>query len=315
MIFLTAVILFYSCADDTSGHVEDGPVIVKTGTIDCDIVETSPVVFKNKVYRFEYIRPKYWNNDSGDSYFRFIDRETGQTTPPFGKGFHLGSAFVDNDSVYVTAANSWDGEQIHIFRSGDLKNWDSRLAFELPGYGIFNTSLTHSPKDEYILMFEIGKPEAEAGVRFTARFATSPDLLNWKVLPSDRNYAKDRYTAPHCLRYLDGYYYNFYLEAHDGYEQRLVRSSDLIHWESSPLNPVLQASDEDKRIFNTNLPDELRDKIVEAQNLNNSDIDFCEYNGQLIINYSWGNQQGTEFLAEAIYEGTQAQFLKAWFPD
>ena len=34
----------------------------------------------------------------------------------------------------------------------------------------------------------------------------------------------------------------------------------------------------------------------------------------LTINYSWGNQQGVEHLAEAVYEGTQEQFLRGWFP-
>ena len=34
------------------------PLIVKTGTIDCDLVETTPVVFKNNVYRYEYVRQK-----------------------------------------------------------------------------------------------------------------------------------------------------------------------------------------------------------------------------------------------------------------
>ena len=136
-----------------------------------------------------------------------------------------------------------------------------------------------------------------------------------EVLPSQYNYAKDRYTAPHCLRYLDGYYYDFYLEVHNGYETRVVRSKDLEHWEASPLNPVLKASKEDKKIANKKLPDKLQKRIKVAEDINNSDIDFCEFNGKLIINYSWGNQQGEEFLAEAKYNGTLEQFLKGWFPN
>jgi hypothetical protein len=167
--------------------------------------------------------------------------------------------------------------------------------------------------NKYVLMFEIGKPEEKAGERFTANFATSTDLKEWKILPSEYNYAKDRYTAPHCLRYLDGYYYNFYLEAHNGYEMRVVRSKDLMNWKSSPLNPVLKASEEDKQITNQGFLEELRSKVIKAENINNSDIDFCEFNGQLIINYSWGNQHGEEFLAEAVYEGTLKQFLQGWF--
>jgi len=290
------------------------PLIVKRGTIDCDLVESTPVVFHNKVYRFEYVRQGYWDNHTDDSYFRFVDRETGATTPPFAHGYHMGSAFVDNETAIVTAVDIWDGEQVHIFTSADLENWDHWLAFELPGYGIFNTSLTKAG-DTYVLMFEIGKPSEAAGQRFTARFASSKDLRQWVQLPADHNYAKDRYTAPHCLRYLDGYYYNFYLEAHNGYETRVVRSKDLVQWDQSPLNPVLKASDADKKIANEQLPDHLKRAIAGAKDINNSDIDFCEYKGRLIINYSWGNQQGEEFLAEATYEGTLEQFLLGWFPE
>ena len=309
-----SLITFSACASKQlpPTDIDGRPLITKLGTIDVDLVETTPIVFKEKVYRFEYVREGYWNNKTGDSYFRFVDHETGQATKAFAKGFHLGSAFVDNGIVYVTAVDIWDGENIFIFASQDLEHWKSWQAFELPGYGIFNTSLTKAD-NKYVLMFEIGKPKEKAGKRFTANFATSTDLKEWEILPSKYNYAKDRYTAPHCLRYLDGYYYNFYLEAHNGYEMRVVRSKDLMDWEPSPLNPVLRASEEDKQIANPDLNEELRNKITNAKNINNSDIDFCEFNGRLIINYSWGNQHGKEFLAEAIYEGTLKQFLKGWF--
>jgi hypothetical protein len=314
---LTAICLLAICAcvnKQPPTDAEGRPFIIKNGTIDCDLVETTPVVFKNKVYRFEYVRPGYWNNDTGDSYFRFVDRNTGEPTSPFAKGFHMGSAFVEDNVAYVTAVDIWDGEQVHIFSSKDLENWETWLAFELPGYGIFNTSLTRA-EDHYILMFEIGKPSEAAGERFTARFATSNDLIDWDLLPDDHNYSKDRYTAPHCLRFLDGYYYNFYLEAHNGYEMRVVRSKDLVQWTPSPLNPVLAASSQDQRIANRELPDSLKNQVFEAKNINNSDIDFCEYKGKLIINYSWGNQRGEEFLAEARYDGTLRQFLLGWFPE
>lgn len=304
----------WSCSStQTSTDSEGRPLIIKSGTIDVDLVETTPIVFNDRVHRFEYVRKGYWNNDTGDAYFRFVDHETGKPSKPFAKGFHLGSALVHNGKILVTAVDIWDGEQVHIFSSNDLETWDSWMAFELPGYGIFNTSLTWA-KDKYVLMFEIGKPEEKSGERFTANFATSTDLKNWEVLSADHNYAKDRYTAPHCLRYLDRYYYNFYLEAHNGYEMRVVRSKDLINWDPSPLNPVLRFSDDDKKIANKNLSEELQQRISKAENRNNSDIDFCEFNGKLIMNYSWGNQRGEEFLAEAIYAGTLKDFLLGWFP-
>ena len=48
------------------------------------------------------------------------------------------------------------------------------------------------------------------------------------------------------------------------------------------------------------LTPEQRERIRGATNLNNSDIDFCEYQGRLVITYSWGNQQGIEHLKAVI---------------
>jgi len=315
ILSIILVITNFACSTSRPPVDADGrPLIVKTGTVDCDLVETTPVVFKNKVYRFEYVRANYWNNHTGDSYFRFVDRETGETTKPFAKGFHMGSAYVYNDTVYATGVDSMSGHRICIFSSSDMENWHKRQVFDLPGYTLFNTSLTKAG-DKFVLMYEVGKPVEIAGVCFTALFATSDDLITWNLLSPDHNYAKDRYTAPHCLRYLDGYYYDFYLEVHDGFEARVVRSKDLINWEPSPLNPVLKASADDRIISNKKLPENLVQRIATAEDCNNSDIDFCEYKGKLIFTYSWGNQRGTEFSAGASYNGTMEQFLRGWFPD
>ena len=123
LYFLLVLLIITDCSTNRPPIDVDGrPLIIKSGTIDVDLVETTPIVFKNKVYRFEYVRQGYWDNQTGDSYFRFVDRETGKPTIPFAKGFHLGSAFVHNETVYVTAVDIWDGEQVHIFASQDLEN-------------------------------------------------------------------------------------------------------------------------------------------------------------------------------------------------
>ncbi|MBU0606243.1 MAG: hypothetical protein KKI08_00100 [Armatimonadetes bacterium] len=291
------------------------PFIRKLGTIDCDLVETTPVVFRGRLYRFEYVRPRYAGNTTGNSYFRFVDHETGAYSAGFAAGYHLGNVFVEDDVLVVTGTNIWDGERVDLFVSEDMESWETRPALNLPGWGIFNTSLCRA-EDDYVLMFEVGKPPEVAGVPFTARFATSRDLRTWSLTPPECTYSKDRYTAPHALRYWDGFYYNFYLEALPGpeYDQRVVRSRDLITWEASPLNPVLAASEDDKIIASDRLTAAERERIAGALDINNSDLDFCEFEGRTIINYSWGNQQGREFLAEAVYDGPEAEFLRAYFP-
>jgi hypothetical protein len=90
LIFMICLCLFYlnqSC--ENVKQKVTSPVITKLGTIDCDLVETTPVVFKGRLYRFEYVRKNYKMNQTGDSYFRFIDHETGEATPSFAKGYHL----------------------------------------------------------------------------------------------------------------------------------------------------------------------------------------------------------------------------------
>jgi len=302
----------------TSAETPPGakPVIRKLGTIDCDMVETTPIVWRGRLYRFEYVRSNYKPNTTGDSYFRFIDVATGEPTPAFAAGWHLGSAYAEGEGVYVYGVNTWGGTEIRVWWSENLKTWSSQTALSLPGWQIYNTSVCKGA-GRYVMALEIGAPPEETGQGFTMRFAESSDLLNWKLTPPECVFSKDRYTACPALRFLDGFYYMIYLEAKPGptYEPYIVRSADLVHWESSPFNPIMQFSPQDKIIANPRLTAEERERIAGAVNINNSDVDLCEFKGKVVINYSWGNQQGVEHLAEAVYDGTLASFLRGWFPE
>jgi hypothetical protein len=70
----------------------------------------------------------------------------------------------------------------------------------------------------------------------------------WTLTPPECNFTKERYSAAPCPLER-GWFYLFYLEAHDGYETRVVRSR-ICAVDASPLNPVLRASAEDQRIAN-----------------------------------------------------------------
>jgi hypothetical protein len=291
------------------------PTIKKLGALDLLMVETTPVVFKERLYRFEYVRDNYPANRTGASYFRFIAVDACKATPAFAKGQHLGCAFVDGDTVYAFGVDKWGGSKVSVFWSKDMEKWEERLALHLPGWELFNTSVCKAG-GRYVMAVEVGAPKEVVGVPFTIFFAESKDLLAWKLLPQECVYSKDKYTACPAFRYLDGYFYMLYLEARPGptYETHIVRSRDLKRWESSRLNPVLAFSDDDMKIANPKLTAKQREAIAKAKNLNNSDLDLCEFKGKTIIYYSWGNQQGTEFLAEAVYEGTLADFLRSFFP-
>lgn len=291
------------------------PAIKKLGTLDLLMVETTPVVFKDRLYRFEYVRDNYPSNKTGASYFRFIDVATGKATADFAKGQHLGCAFVEGETVYVFGVDKWGGSKITVFRSKDMEKWEERAALHLPGWELFNTSVCKAD-GRYVMAVEVGAPKEVVGVPFTIFLAESKDLLTWKLLSQDCVYSKEKYTACPSLRYFDGYFYMIYLETRPGptYEAFIARSKDLKRWESSRFNPVLAFSDEDKQIVNPKLTTEQQKSIAQAKNINNSDVDLCEFKGKTIIYYSWGNQQGNEFLAEAVYEGSLACFLRSYFP-
>lgn len=321
-ISLTALICFIACGASFAGDTPPG--IVKKGTIAVDIVETSPVVFNGRLYRFEYIRSWIPSNTSGKNYFQFVDVESGDVSEPFAEGYMLGSAFVENETVYVPCVNKWGGDTIFLLESTDMRNWESRTVIELPGWKIYNTSLCRG-SDEYTLVFEIGAPPEIAGNRFSNAFLTSPDLTSWKLLPAEYVFTPDRYSACPDLHYSDGYYYMVYLEAYPvptevhaswpEYAPHIVRSKDLRSFEQSPFNPIFRFSADDKIIADDILDEAQREKIRSAVNLNNSDIGMCEFDGRVVIYYSWGDQHGSEFLAEAYHTGTLRDFLAGFFPD
>ena len=316
--------------NENRGPVDrDGrPFIHKLGTIELDLTEVNPVVFKGRLYRFEYIRGNettnpYYANELGKPYFRFVDHATGETTPPFAIGYSFGCAFIENDIAYVTGikrdTRQGGGHTVEMFVSSDLENWEQYNVLDLPGFSIKNTSLCKAD-DQYALMYEIDLPFEEAGVPHTGRFATSPDLKSWTVTGPECVFTKDYPSAPHCFRYLDGWYYDFFMETLGekpirNWVMSLARSKDLVNWQLCPLNPVIKPCDEDRKIANPKLTEAQKERIRTATNINSSDIDFCEFNGQLIINYMWGDQVGTEHIAEAVYKGTMKQFLKGWFPE
>jgi len=121
------------------------PVIVKKGTIGLDLVETTPFVFKGKVYRLEWFR-------NGDI-LRIVDRNTGQEISRFGANYRFPCAYVEGDTVYVVGTKTthdWYGDVLTMFLSKDLKSWTERPLFHQPGIGICNTSLCK--KDDVYVM-------------------------------------------------------------------------------------------------------------------------------------------------------------------
>ena len=92
----------------------------------------------------------------------------------------------------------------------------------------------------------------------------------------------------------------------------MARSTDLKKWQWSSKNPVLPYNEDDYKLLETFTPS-LKKYIAEAENINASDLDMCEFDGVLEMVYSWGNQRGTEFLARAQADMTEKDFCEYFF--
>ena len=297
----------------------------KLGTLKIGTVETTPVVWEDELIMFEWVRSDHWGNGGHESrkigYYQFFDIKT--NTPksaPFAHEHAFGCCYAENGIMYAHGVRGNGGQTkfVDVFWSKDLKNWESKLALELPEeLKVYNTSVCKGKDDTYVMAVEVSGPEKLIGKNYTILFATSKNLLDWELLPFDTyNYTPDRYSACPSIRYFDGMYYMVYLEELPCYRCHpyIVRSSDLYSWDIALYNPFMTYDDNDKLFaFEERFSDEDKERILNAVDLNNSDVDFCEYNGKTYILYSWGNQLGQEYLAWAQYDGTLEEFLKSFF--
>lgn len=291
------------------------PAIRKLGTIKCDVVEATPFVFHNRLYRLEYFREGRQNaaNTGDGTYLHVYDVQTSHEFSAFAENHHLGSAFSEDNYVYASAvAETWGGNTIDIFRTSDLDIWELWGSLVLPENHAYNSNICRKGNQYYMLI------ECEEPIQFCFRFAVSKDLKTWELLPEDHMFQKERYSGGPAFYTLpeDPYFYVLYLEANPGprFTNCIARSRDLINWEYSPCNPVLMFDPkEDKKIANPYLTQKERERIARAWDINNSDMECCEFLGRTIIYYSWGCQRGIEYLAEACYEGTMRDFLQGFF--
>ena len=289
--------------------------LVKRGTVAVDRCESTPVVWHVRLLRLDVVD----RNLEPECYAQFFDYLTGEPVGnPTAQHLLFPSAYEENGILYVIATQKKPFEALFLFESSDLLNWSGHVIFRAPeNWSLFNTSLCHSP-DGYTIALEIGGEKEIVGNGFTMVFLrSSGSLYNWKVLdPHEAVYTPERYSACPVLRWCGGYYYMIYLESLPlwVFMPYIVRSKDLIHYEVGIRNPVLAPSDDDKREAIPGLlsPDELR-YVNETPDINNSDVDLCEYHGKTYLVYSWGTQTGREFLAHADYDGTMEEFLKSYF--
>ena len=305
--------------DASTGMRNGFPKIRKLGAVSPS-GETTPFVFRDRLYRMELSDPSRGTDSSAPACALIRDRETGEILSRFGEGCYYHALYQEDGVLYVTAVVSekpaLSGETVVLFESRDMISWSRRELFRNPGWRYFNTSMTKGP-DGYVLCMEAAEPREEVGIPFTAFFATSPDLIRWTMMDADRGYPKHRYLGGPWFRYSRGYYYLIAVTELPcaRYTNYVYRTRDFDTWEVGLYNPMLTADEEDRKIspFAFDLSPELVRQIRTGFLSSNSDVDMCEYRGKTLITYNVGNQLGFYYLAEAEYDGTIDDLLAAYF--
>jgi hypothetical protein len=306
MIFVTAFLASLFLISTTCiGQNSDKPKLIKLPFAFSDVgrtpMENTPFIFNDRLLIVANHRPGGLYAKGKDAYLYIDDLRTGQEAVRFGTGHSFVSAYVNEAELNVFALNFSDfgavmnTHGIDRLTTIDLKTWKTEKVIEEEnGEHLFNCSVC---KDDigYVMAYESDKP-----VQFCFKFARSNDLSKWEKIPNlVFTGEKNEYSACPVLRYFAPYYYVIYLHAplpgHNGWISYLARSKDLITWELSPFNPILEAE--------------------AGEGVNNSDVDLMEYQGRTYLYYATGDQATWGTVRVAMYDGSMKDFYEKHFPD
>jgi len=294
MRLLVGMVLVVLACQLASAGEEDSPLIKLPFSFGRGM-ENTPVLFDNRPLLVANYRPAGASPEG--TYLYLIDLRTGQELTRFGEGHSFVSAFVRGNELHVFASEyteDW-AQSIYHFVSTGLKTWPRTLAIPREGVEhLFNCSVCEHGEGGYLMAYESNLP-----VQFCFKFARSADLVTWEKIPglvfTGEN---NEYSACPVLRYFEPYYYVIYLHAaipgHKGWVSFLARSKDLVAWELSPKNPILEAGP--------------------GEGINNSDVDLFEYEGNTYLYYATGDQATWGALNVAMYPGPMNVFYESCFP-
>ncbi|HEX5027115.1 MAG TPA: alpha-L-fucosidase [Agriterribacter sp.] len=309
-------ILFFSFCSLAAQTTWTNP-IEKQGRLNAPLVESSPFVFRDKLYLLEN-NQKFWDVKGAkpgdyfhDDEVRIKEISSGKIISIALKNHGFGTVLTHDNTVYVFAGNYGTGKpwrqmtEISMTSSTDLKNWTKPVTVlkANPNEFFFNTAVCRG-KDNFILLYETNDPQWKP---FTFRYVESTDLQHWKEIPG-AVYGKDKYVGGPALYYEGGWYYTLYLEnIKIGYETRITRSKDLINWQDAPADRPFVTFNPIHR----NIP-LLKPGIAES---NASDVELCYYNGKTIIYFTGSDQTTAGDLQWATYKGTPQQLFEYFFKE
>ena len=264
-------------------------------------MENSPFIYDNRPFIAFNYRDDTKNKTDGykaSMYLYIQDLCTGKEIVRFGEGHSFVSVFVNGQEVNVFASegSNYDWFQsIYRFTSTDLNTWKRELAIpQSGGEHLFNCSICRDSQG-FLMAYESNLP-----VGFCFKFARSHDLAIWDKIPGliFAGVGGKQYSACPVIRYFSPYYYVIYLHSaipgHNGWVSFLARSKDLVSWELSPMNPILEAGS--------------------CEGKNNSDVDLFEWENRTWLYYATGDQATWGSVRVAMYDGSMKKFYESCFP-
>lgn len=272
---------------------------------------TNPIMQKDEISAWEH-SPFVWNGDLYRIGFKrswtgwadhalVVERYDGywEKIAETPWDLALGCVLVDNGQIYVfgttdTRSNgnsikrltldptTWTlSGELHIFTAP----WNLR---------VFNTSVTKGP-DKYVMVYETTE-----GIGFSIRFLQSTQGTNWSAIGTLCH--GSFYSACPTIHYAEnGWYMVTYMWNNSGtFETAIGRTNNFLGIQTFQGNgnytPYQQLLSPDPMEGN-----------------NNSDVDFCEWNGKVYFTYLTGNQVNWAIPNDAWYEGTLLDFYHEWW--
>lgn len=242
--------------------------------------ESTPFVLNGELFLF------YSYREATGTDLRLMIEDAHGNQELVASGYVLGSAFVDNNELYIFGTSHQN--EIAMFKKVNGVWTKSIVLTSQNGEKLMNTSVTKSDLG-YVLAYEV--EIGPQGGLFSFKFAVSQDLQTWTRM--NKPQFKEYYTACPTIRYFDDTYYVTYLVIENNqFVTRISKSIDLETWTES-TEVVLAPS------------------IAEGKNA--SDVDYTEYQGKTVIYYINGDQLTWGNLRRAYYNGGLQEFLESYF--
>lgn len=257
-------------------------------------VESTPFVFNGQIYTITA------NTNSG-AYAGSFRIDAGLARPlrnVSAPDMERVCVYVENGTCYAFGSST-DHSCINMMSSTDLVTWTAPVSVFAtpPGMGFYNLSVDKVSNGSYVMAVEC-TDQGYPGIPFITRFLTGTSLTAWSI-DTTMFYNNGVFTNCPTIRYLNGYYYLFYMSSAGGvYYTFVSRSTDLKAWVPSsggvdgltvPLAPLV------------------------TEGTNNSDMDLVEFNGQLFFVFARGDQTSWLEISTAVYPGTLAEYLMNFF--